>query len=143
MNATGGTIISTETHPRSQTFVEARERAILSARTAHDNRARDITILEMKGLVDWVDYLVIATGNSRRQIITIADRIEEALKEVGDVRRGIEGYELGNWIILDYGDIVVHVFNEEKREYYQLEHLWADAEHIPWQAPKADTESLD
>lgn len=113
----------------------ARERAILCAQVAADNRGRDIVVLEMKGLVAWVDYLVIATGTSRRQIATVADEIKQALREVGDERLGIEGYDLGQWVVLDYGDVLIHIFDEEKREYYQLEHLWGDAPNVEWRRP--------
>jgi ribosome-associated protein len=108
-------------------------RAIRCAQIVHENRGRDIVILEMRELVHWVDYLVIATGTSRRQITTIADRIEDAMRDIGERRLGIEGYHQGSWVVLDYGDVVVHIFNDEKRHYYQLEHLWADAPRIDWQ----------
>jgi ribosome-associated protein len=89
----------------------------------------------MKELVAWVDYLVIATGTSRRQIATMADEIKQTMREVGDERLGIEGYELGQWVVLDYGDVLIHLFDEDKRDYYQLEHLWGDAPRVEWRRP--------
>lgn len=118
-----------------KTLPDARERAILAARIAEENRGRDIVVLQLKGLVEWVDYLVIATGTSRRQIITMSDEIQAGLKETGDRILYFEGTELGNWVVLDYGDIHIDLFDEEKRGYYQLEHLWADAPQIHWQRP--------
>lgn len=112
---------------------ESRERAILCARVAADNRGKDVLVLEMKERVDWVDYMVIVTGTSRRQIATVADEIEEALAALGDRRLGIEGYDQGSWAVLDYADLLVHIFIEEKRAYYQIEHLWEDAPRIEWQ----------
>lgn len=105
----------------------------MCARVVHEHRGRDVVVLDMRNLVDWVDFLVIGTGASRRQIATIADRVEDAMQTIGDRRIGIEGYHQGQWVVLDYGDVVIHVFNDEKRAYYQLEHLWADASHVEWQ----------
>lgn len=114
---------------------DARERASLCARIADDNRGRNILVLQMKGLVDWVDFIVLVTGSSRRQNVAIANEIETALKVVGDERVNVEGLEVGNWIVLDYADVVIHIFNDEKREYYELEHLWEDAPRIAWERP--------
>ena len=77
------------------------------------------------------DYFVIATGTSRRQIHAMADEIENVVKAaLHDKRRGAEGYEEGRWIVLDYGDVVVHLFETESREYWDLEHLWSDARSV-------------
>lgn len=113
-----------------------KERAILCAQTAADTRGRDVVVLDMREVVKWVDFVVIVTGSSRRQIAAISDEIEAAMSKFGESKIGIEGYELGSWIVLDYGDLLIHVFNDEKRDYYQLEHLWGDAPRIPWQRPK-------
>ena len=78
------------------------------------------------------DYFVIATGASRRQLHAMADEIEAVLKkEHHDRKRGAEGYEEGRWIVLDYGNVVVHLFDAEAREYWDLEHLWSDATRVP------------
>lgn len=110
-----------------------RERAILCARVAADNRGRDIVVLDMTELVKWVDYLVVGTASSRRQMAAISDAIEAALKPLGETKLGSEGYEQGNWIALDFGDILVHLFNDDKRAYYEIEHLWGDAPRVAWQ----------
>jgi ribosome-associated protein len=112
----------------------SRERAIRSARVAAENRGRDVLVLDMTALVDWVDYLVIATASSRRQIAAIADDIEEAMAAMGDRKVGIEGYDRGGWTVVDFVDVIVHLFDDVRREYYQLEHLWADAPRIAWEA---------
>jgi len=112
---------------------DARERACLCARTAQDNKARDIVILDMRALTPLYDYFVIVTGTSRRQIHALAEGIDAALHAEGDKRIGIEGYEASKWIIQDYGDILVHVFDPDTRQYYTLEELWADAKRVDWE----------
>jgi ribosome-associated protein len=79
------------------------------------------------------DYFVIVTGGSRRQIHTLAEETDAALRGVGDRRLAIEGYEASKWVVQDYGDIVVHVFDAETREFYNLEDLWADAKRVEWE----------
>lgn len=112
----------------------AKDRAIRAANIAADCRGRNIAVLEMKGLVSWVDYMVLVTASSRRQGVAIADEIEARMKELGDVKIGSEGYQEGSWIVLDFADVVVHILSDEKRDYYQMEHLWADAPTIEWSA---------
>jgi len=100
---------------------------------AADNKARDILVLDMRGVTPLYDFFVLATGSSRRQIHTIAEEIDAALREQGDRRLSIEGYEASKWVVQDYGDVVVHVFNPDAREYYAMEELWADAPHVDWE----------
>jgi len=109
------------------------ERACLSARVAADNKARDVVVLDMRGITPLYDFFVLANGTSRRQVHTIAEEIDAALREQGDRRLSIEGYEASKWVVQDYGDVVVHVFNPDAREYYAMEELWADAPHVDWE----------
>lgn len=125
----------THLKPTAKPSLSARDRAILCARTAEDNRAKDIVVLDMTEILKWVDYLVICTGASGRQIGAIADECEKAMSEVGDVKIGVEGYEKGEWVVVDFADVVVHIFNEEKRNYYELEHLWGDGKRVAWERP--------
>ncbi|HVJ83087.1 MAG TPA: ribosome silencing factor [Planctomycetia bacterium] len=118
---------------------DGRERAILCARIAADYRGRDVQVLDLTKIVEWVDYLVIATGSSRRQIVAAADEIDRVMAELGDKKYGVEGYEQGGWVVLDYGDVLIHLFDDEKREYYQLETLWDDAPRVPWERPVDET----
>ncbi len=113
--------------------VEGIDRAVLCARVAEDNKARDIIVLDMRGITPLYDFFVLATGASRRQIHTLAEEIDAALRAEGDRRLSIEGYEVGKWVVQDYGDIVVHVFDPDARGYYALEDLWADAPRLDWQ----------
>ena len=91
-----------------------------------------MVLLDLRKLTSIVDYFVIATGTSRRQIHSMADEIDEAMNSAGDQKLGIEGYGESHWVLLDYGDVVVHLFDEEKRLYYDLENLWGDAPRVPW-----------
>jgi ribosome-associated protein len=109
------------------------DRAVLCARVAEDNKARDVLVLDMRAITPLYDYVVLATGASRRQIHTLAEEIDAALRALGDRRSTIEGYEASNWVVQDYGDLVVHVFDPDTREYYALEELWADAPRVDWQ----------
>ena len=109
------------------------ERAALCARTARDHKARDIVVLDMRGLHPLYDYFVLCTGASRRQIHTLAEEIDAELRAAGDARISIEGYEASKWVVQDYGDVVVHVFDTDTRKYYGLEDLWADAPRLDWQ----------
>ena len=102
------------------------QRALLAAQTADDNRGRDIVVLDMRELTPVFDYFVIASGTSRRQLHAISEEIDHVLeKQLGDRRLGIEGYEESRWILLDYGDVVIHLFEPETRAYYAMEELWA------------------
>lgn len=111
----------------------ALERALVVARVAEENRGRDITILDMRELTTLFDFFVIVTGTSRRQLHAMSEEIDRVLEqEMGDRRLGVEGYEESRWILLDYGDIVVHLFDAETRQYYALEDLWSRAPRIPY-----------
>ena len=109
------------------------DRACLCARVAADNKGRDIVVLDMRGITPLYDFFVLSTGTSRRQIHTITEETDAALRERGDQRLTVEGYEASSWVVQDYGDIMVHVFNPQTREYYALEDLWADAPRIDWE----------
>jgi ribosome-associated protein len=118
----------------------ALELALAAARVADENRGRDIVILDLRELTPLFDYFVIATGTSRRQLHAISEEIDKALEQgLGDRRMGIEGYVASRWILLDYGNVVIHLFDLETREYYALENLWGGAKHIEWTRPRRDT----
>jgi ribosome-associated protein len=108
------------------------ERAILCARVAEDNKGQDVTVLDMRGITSLYDFFVLASGVSRRQIHTITEEIDAAMRAEGEQRLSIEGFEASRWVVQDYGDIVVHVFDPETRAYYALEELWADARRVDW-----------
>jgi ribosome-associated protein len=101
----------------------SRERAIRCALFAKDKKALDVRILEIKRLSSIADYLVLSSGRSDKQAQAIADSVKQGLKEFGKAL-DVEGLREGNWIVIDYGDVIVHVFKEEVRRYYNLEELW-------------------
>ena len=95
-----------------------------------DKRATDIEVLDISKLSSLSNYFVICTCNSGVQVRAAADEAEEKMKELGEPPLHTEGYRHGNWILLDFDDIIVHVMERETREFYGLEHLWDDAEKI-------------
>jgi ribosome-associated protein len=137
LRAVGGldTIADTSTTLENRQ-ARSKQLALAAARTAEDNRGGDIAVLDMRGMTTEFDYFVLVTGNSRRQLHAISEEIDRVLeKELNDHRMGIEGYSESRWILLDYGTVVVHMFDAETRSYYALEDLWGDAARIPlpWQ----------
>ncbi len=104
------------------------EMSRLIAKAASDKKARDIVIMKMTTLTTETDYFVICSANTATQVRAIADNIEEELAKEGKAFLHKEGYREGEWILLDYGECVAHVFMTESREFYALERLWGDAE---------------
>jgi ribosome-associated protein len=109
---------------------KAKEFAIAAAKIAQERHCTDIVILDLRGLSPATDYFVIATGTSGRQMRTVADEISAAGREQNFSRFGRAGYEQGRWILLDFVDVVVHLFDPEYRQYYDLDLLWGDAEKV-------------
>src|SRR5690348_13018540 len=122
--------VATVKRTPTPTLPVAEDRACLVARVAADNKARDILVLDMRGITPLYDFFVLATGTSRRQIHTLAEEIDAALRAEGESRLAIEGYEASKWVVQDYGDLVVHLFDPDTRLYYALEDLWADAPRL-------------
>jgi len=111
----------------------ALEHACLCARVAVDHKARDVVVFDMRGITPLYDFLVLATGASRRQIHNLAEETDAAMHAEGERRLGIEGYEASRWVVQDYGDVVVHIFDKDAREFYALEDLWSDAKPVDWE----------
>lgn len=108
------------------------ELALAAARVAEETRGSDVRVLDLRAVTEVFDYFVVATGSSRRQMHAMADEIETTVKqELRDRKRGGEGYEEGRWIVLDYGNVVVHLFDAEARAYWDIEQLWSDAKRVP------------
>jgi len=99
------------------------DRAIQCAALALDKKAFDVKVLDIRGLSTIADYLVLASGTSDKQVVAIADSVRSGLKKYGKAI-DIEGAKEGKWIVIDYGDVLVHVFLEEFRRYYNLDELW-------------------
>lgn len=116
----------------------ALERALMAAKIIADNKGNEIRILDLRGITRVFDFFVIASGTSRRQLHAVSDEIDDLFeKRLGDKRRSVEGYQESRWIVLDYGDVVVHLFEPEEREFYALDELWGNAEEIPFDAEKS------
>ena len=111
---------------------QAKEFAIAAAKIAEERRCTDIVLLDLRGLSPATDYFVIATGTSERQMRTVADEVSQMGRERSIQRFGRAGYEQGRWILLDFVDVVVHLFDPEYRDFYDLELLWGDAEKIDY-----------
>jgi ribosome-associated protein len=101
-----------------------------------DAKARDITVLDVRKVSDFTDYMVIATGTSNRHVQSSADKVVDALRAHGVRAVGVEGGKTGDWVLIDFGDVVAHVMREEIRDFYNLEKLWSDAKHIEPRAAK-------
>lgn len=126
---------TTASNGPSQRKGSAKDRAVVAARVAEETRGGDVRVLDLRGVTPMFDYFVVATGSSGRQIHAMADEIKQAIaKEFSDKPRSTEGYEEGRWIVLDYGDVVVHLFDAEAREFWDLEGLWSDAKPVATQA---------
>lgn len=99
-------------------------------RALDSKKAEDISVLKVENLTSITDFFVIAAANSTTQVKAIADEVEFKLKELGVMPNKTEGYTQGNWVVLDYYQVIVHVFNTETRQFYSLENLWRDGEKI-------------
>lgn len=95
-----------------------------------DKKGDDIVILDLRGISTIADYFVIASGNSDRQVVAIADHVEDELARQGVYTKYKDGMKNGRWVVMDYIDILVHIFHKEERSYYNLERLWNDAKKI-------------
>jgi ribosome-associated protein len=122
-------------HPaRHEQLQRGRRHAALCARVCDDYKGQNTVVLDLSPVTPIVDYFVITTGTSRRQMHAIAEEVDRVLTADGSARRGLEGYERSDWILQDYGDVVLHVMSDEARRTYDLERLWADAPRVNWQA---------
>ena len=109
------------------------DRVLIAAQIALDNRAQNIVILDLRELTQFFDFFIIASGTSRRQMHAVSEEIDHEFEDhLGDKRLSISGYRESRWIVLDYGDIIVHLFEPETREFYALEELWGKAKIIPF-----------
>lgn len=113
--------------------INSRQKAVLAAREAYELKARDIVILDVRAFPALAEYFVICTGETKRHLRGIADRVEKA---AGEQRCGVhhaEGYALGRWVLMDLNNVVVHIFDPETREFYELERLWGDAPQVAYE----------
>jgi ribosome-associated protein len=111
------------------------ERALECTRAALDHKAYDLVVLEMAGISSIADYFVICSGRSDTQVQAIADAIDENLRQRGERPLAVEGVPHGQWVLMDYGDVVVHIFYVPVREFYDLERLWVRAPRVELPEP--------
>ena len=117
---------------------ESKKMALLAVEALEDKKAEDITIIDISEVSVLADYFIIADGSNRNQVQAMADSAEEALGRAGYDAKQIEGYQSANWILMDYKDIIVHVFSKEDRAFYDLERIWRDGKILDVQEFLAD-----
>lgn len=118
----------------TSTAADSLDIAVVAARAAHDKGATDILVIDVGDLLGICGYFVIATASNPRLVKAVVDEVEEQVSERFDDRpRSVEGATERRWVLLDYGDVVVHVFHAEERDYYRIERLYSDAEQVDWQ----------
>lgn len=110
--------------------VEPDDMIMIAARAASEKKATDLVILDLRQIASFTEYFVLCTGANARQVVAIADSVEEQLRKVGKRPLHTEGYSSAEWILLDYGDFIVHIFSSASRRFYDLERLWRDAGRI-------------
>ncbi len=109
---------------------ESKKMAKIAVDALEDKKAQDLTILDISGVSVIADYFIIASGSNRNQVQAMADNAEEELGRAGYEPKQIEGYQSANWILMDYKDIILHIFSEEDRSFYDLERIWRDGKQI-------------
>lgn len=110
--------------------MEAKEMAKLAIKAMEDKKAEDISLIDISEVSVIADYFLIASGSNRSQIQAIIDNVEETLGRAGAALKQIEGYDTANWVLMDYGDIIVHVFDRDNRLFYDLERIWRDGKKV-------------
>ena len=123
----------TKTSSQSESAISqdpSKDKALECARAAIDKKAENLKVLDLTDLSGFTDYFMICSGMSDRQVQAIADSVESTMANQGHDLVSIEGYGEGRWVLMDFGDVVVHVFLDALREYYDLENLWADAPRV-------------
>ena len=111
-------------------MIPARELAEIAVKALDSKKGKEIRLIRIDKITTLAEYFVICTGTSNTQINALGDEVEKELTEKGEEPLHREGYRGGTWVLLDYGCVVVHVFNDEARKFYSLEHLWADGEEV-------------
>ncbi len=111
-------------------MIKSKEKAIILALAAREKKANDTEVIEIKALSDIADYFLVCSADSDRGVKTIVDDVQQKLKEMGERAIGVEGYTEGRWVLIDSADVVVHVFYEPVRRFYDIEGLWIDAPRI-------------
>ena len=113
---------------------EGKQRSAELARLAigalEDKKAEDVRVIDIGGVSVLADYFIIASGNNRAQVQAMADEVEQRMGRAGAAPRQIEGYQAGNWVLMDFGDVIIHIFDAQNRLFYDLERIWKDGTQI-------------
>ena len=109
---------------------EIDDRLLMAIHAAADKKALDIVVLDLREIASFTDHFVVASGTNERQVQAIADGVVDTLKKAGTPAARVEGYKTAEWILLDYGDFVVHVFDDKARKFYDLERLWRESRRV-------------
>ena len=124
-------LVSSDDNAQPVSIDDAEPTWLVAVRAAESKKATDIRVLALSGVTSFADYFVICTGANSKQVQAIADEVGWQLKQVGERHISVEGYTQAEWILADYGDLLIHVFSTKAREYYGLERLWRTAKTIP------------
>jgi len=116
--------------PKAQATEELDERIVMALNAAGEKKAIDIVVLDLREVATFTDYFLITSGSNERQVQAISDAVFETLKKAGTAAARVEGYKTAEWILLDYGDFIVHVFDETARKFYDLERLWRESKRV-------------
>ena len=119
-------------------FMSSRDRAVFCAREASRFKALDLVLLDVSRFSSFADYFIICGGKSSRQVQGIAQNVESNLRDRGMKPLGVEGKREGHWVLMDYGDVIIHIFYEPVRFFYDLESLWSDASRLDWEEGPAE-----
>jgi ribosome-associated protein len=111
--------------------LETEEAVLMAARAASDRKAAELIVLDLREVAQFTEYFLICTANNQRQVQAVTDAIEESLRAAGKRPTHIEGYTAAEWVLMDYGDFIAHIFSPTSRRFYDLERLWRDAKRVP------------
>jgi ribosome-associated protein len=110
--------------------MQAKKMQQLISEALEDAKGQDIRVLDVRRITDFTDYMIIVTGTSNRHVVSMADRVRDRLRAHGQRPLGIEGEDLGDWVLIDVGDVVVHIMRPQTRDFYNLEKLWGDSRAV-------------
>lgn len=126
-----GRATATAIEQRNETKVEELDERILTALSAaSEKKALEVVILDLRDIATFTDYFLITSGANERQVQAIADEVVEKLKKAGTPAARVEGYRTAEWILIDYGDLIVHIFGDKARKFYDLERLWREGRRV-------------
>lgn len=108
----------------------SKELAKIAVKALEDKKGEDIKVIDISGISVLADYFIIAGGSNRSQIQAMADNVDELLSKNGGTLKQIEGYDAGNWVLLDFQDVIIHIFDKENRLFYDLERIWRDGKEV-------------